>query len=99
MTTFCLAYCCVLKNSPGIGELHSYSPPFYDLVDWLWYSRCPGSGERAVDSLDGRHVGRRHRAHFLGLLQRVLLVEGLLFFLLILDIKQRRLSLGTHERE
>lgn len=49
---------------------------------------------RTADSLDRRHVGCGHRADLLGLLQRVLLVESLLFFLLILDTKKTRLCLG-----
>lgn len=41
--------------------------------------------KKGPDLLNGGHIGCGHRADLLGLLQGMLLVEGLLFFLLILE--------------
>lgn len=68
------------------------------ITNGFWTDGLPlssvGRGQRGGDSLDGRHAGCRHRADLLGLLQRVLLVKCLLFFLLILDTKKTWLCLG-----
>lgn len=45
-------------------------------------------------SLDSRHVWGRHGADFLGFLQGVLLVKGLLLLLLVLQRKQGHCSVG-----
>lgn len=61
---------------------------------WL-LAQEPGGGEAGTaNSLDRGHVGRRHRADLLGLLQSMFLVEGLFFFLFILDTKKRWLCWG-----
>lgn len=46
-------------------------------------------------SLDSRHVWGRHGADFLGFLKGVLLVEGLLFLLLVLQRKEGQCSGGS----
>lgn len=66
---------------------------------WL-LAQEPGGGEAGTaNSLDRGHVGCRHRADLLGLLQSMFLVEGFFFFLFILDTKKRWLCLGPHEGE
>lgn len=45
-------------------------------------------------SLDSRHVWGRHGADFFGFLKGVLLVEGLLFLLLVLQRKEGHCSVG-----
>lgn len=68
-------------------------------MTWLLAHEPGGREAGTADSLDRGHVGRRHRADLLGLLQSVFLVEGLFFFLFILDTKKRWLCLAPHEGE
>jgi hypothetical protein len=80
--------CCSL-----LDRVYSYN---HFLSWWIGFSTgAQESVEGATNSLDRRHVGCRHRADLLGLLQCMLLVEGLLFFLFILDTKQRWPCLGS----